>query len=74
MIGPCRGPVFHTIVMMPMMVQWQREGDAIVVSLPSWQLPLHNTVTASSYAMAVEALQQQMREHWGIKDSPDLPA
>jgi hypothetical protein len=61
--------VFHTIVMMPMMVQWQREGEAFVVSLPSWQLPINNTATASTYVNAVKALEQQMREHWG-KEAP----
>lgn len=70
-----RGPVEHTVVMMPMMIQVQREGDYFVAVLPAWQLPVGNLVTASSYTLAVEMLQDRMRRHWGgPTEKPNTPA
>ena len=67
-----RGPVKHKVVMMPMMINVQREGDRFVAALPAWQLPIDNLVTSSSYTMAVEMLQERMRRHWcGYTEQPN---
>jgi hypothetical protein len=69
-----RSKVKNHVVMIPMAIKVQREGEHFVAVLPAWQLPIDNLVTSSSYTMAVEMLQERMRRHWcGPTEQPNTP-
>ncbi len=61
-----RSEVRDLVVMIPMRIKVQTEGDHVVAVLPGWILPINNLVTGLTESAAVEALQEKMRQHWGV--------
>ena len=59
-----RGPVEYRVVLMPMQIKVQREGDAFVAAMPAWQLPVGLIAEGCRLECAVENLANRMREHW----------
>ena len=60
-----RGPVIDHIVLMPMRVHAQREGDKTVLLMPAWQLPHDLLVYGDDMDDALEKLEEKMRQYWG---------
>ena len=53
------------VVLIPMMVKFQRENDNEVVAvLPAWRLPLNLIATGKTETEALNKLDAMMREYW----------
>ena len=61
-----RSAVVDGVVLMPMKIKMQWDGDKLIVVMPGWQLPATGTILAEgdSVAEATEALREKMREYW----------
>ena len=59
-----RGPVVHHIVMIPMKICTQIEGDETIAVMPAWVLPNGLIASGTDQASAIESLRQMMSEYW----------
>ena len=60
-----RSDVVKHVVLMPMRVHAQQEGDKTVLLMPAWQLPHGLLVTGVDMDDALEKLEEKMRQYWG---------
>ena len=61
-----RGPVVHHIVMIPMKICTQIEGDKTLAVMPAWVLPNGLIESGIDQASAIESLHQRMAEYWEV--------
>jgi len=66
-----RSAVQDLVVMIPMAIKVQTEGDHVVALLPAWLLPVDLLVTAPTEAEAIHALREKMRSYWGKTEQPN---
>lgn len=61
-----RSEVVEHVVLMPMKIKTQWEGDKLVAVMPGWELPVVGLmVEGNSMADALAKLESKMRRHWG---------
>jgi hypothetical protein len=60
-----RSEVIEHIVLMPMKIKTQWEGDVLVAVMPAWNLPTNLIVKATNSQDALDKLEALMRKHWG---------
>jgi hypothetical protein len=65
-----RSEVFEQVVMMPMKIKTQWEGDELVAVMPAWTLPTNLLVKGRNTKEAVSMLEALMLKHWGVPSSP----
>jgi len=61
-----RGVVKRVVVMIPMEIKLQQDGERVIAVLPGWLLPINTFVEANSEEEAVMSLQDEMRKYWGL--------
>jgi hypothetical protein len=66
-----RSKVKNHVVMIPMAIKVQTEGDHAVALLPGWLLPVGLLATAPTQAEAIHALQEKMMAYWGKNEQPN---
>ena len=65
-----RSEVVEHIVLMPMRIKTQWEGDKLVAVMPGWSLPAGGLmVEANNTAEALAKLEGRMREYWGASSN-----
>ena len=68
-----RSEVVEHVVLMPMKIKTQWEGDKLVAVMPGWSLPAGGLmVEANNTADALEKLEHRMREYWGASSNASL--
>jgi hypothetical protein len=60
-----RSEVIEHVVLMPMKIKTQWEGDVLVAVMPAWNLPTNLIVKAKNLRDALDKLEALMRKHWG---------
>jgi hypothetical protein len=60
-----RSEVIERVVLMPMKIKTQWEGDVLVAVMPAWNLPTNLIVKAKNSQDALDKLEALMRKHWG---------
>ena len=60
-----RSDVVKHVVLMPMRVHAQQEGDKMVIKCPAWQLPHGLLVEGVDMDDALEKLEEKMWQYWG---------
>ena len=63
-----RWPVVHHIVLIPMKICTQIEGDKTLAVMPAWALPNGLIESWTDQASAIKSLREKMAIYWlGIK-------
>jgi hypothetical protein len=57
--------VVDHVVLMPMRIKTQWEGDKLIAVMPAWRLPTGLVVEGDYMADALDKLERQMRQYWG---------
>ena len=60
-----RSEVVEHVVLMPMKIKTQWEGDELVAVMPAWTLPTNLLVKGRNTQDALDKLELLMRKHWG---------
>jgi hypothetical protein len=60
-----RSGIIEHVVLMPMRIHTQWEGDKMVAVMPAWRLPTGLMVEGENVADALGKLEDQMRRYWG---------
>ena len=68
-----RSEVVEHVVLMPMKIKTQWEGDKLLAVMPGWSLPAGGLmVEASNTAEALAKLEHRMREYWGASSNAEI--
>jgi len=59
-----RGPVIHRVVLVPMQICTQQEGNRVVAVMPSWTLPTRMIAEGSDTDEAISVLREMMSDYW----------
>lgn len=61
-----RTDVVEHVLLMPMRIKTQWEGDKLIAVMPAWRLPTQGLlVEGDNMADALDKLEHRMRQYWG---------
>ena len=60
-----RGPIVHHVVMIPMRICTQTDGDKTLAILPAWALK-QKIACGIDQESAIDSLHQRMAEYWEV--------
>lgn len=68
-----RSDVVEHVVLMPMRIKTQWEGDKLVAVMPGWQLPPAGLIVeGESMVDALDKLDRRMRQYWVVPSNAKL--